>query len=244
MAAFTMTVAGFTARVQSLFDSTPHYFKEYLTDQPADFSVTVTREDLAHQRQMLYEEALEEGMRPRIFPEPFLERSAIQYAYAQALLDRDVLLLHGSTVAVDGRAYLFTAPCGTGKSTHTRLWMAHFGSRAVMVNDDKPFISIRPEGVFASGSPWCGKHGLGSNITVPLGGICLLRRGAQNRMEPATVQQILPTLLHQGCLPADPAKAAFYEALMTTLARSVPLWQMECTKDPEAAQVASRVMCP
>ena len=244
MADFTMTVAGCTACVHSLFESTPHYFKDYLTASPADFSVTVTEADLARQRQMLYDEAISEGLRPRNFPPAFLERSAIQYAFAQALLSRDILLLHGSTVAVDGRAYLFTAPCGTGKSTHTRLWMELFGSRAVMVNDDKPFITIRPEGIFASGSPWCGKHGLGSNITVPLGGICLLSRGAENRIGPASVQDLLPVLLRQGCPPEDSVLLPRYEALMAELARRVPLWQMACTKDISAAQTASRAMCP
>ena len=239
-----MTVAGYTACVHSLFESTPHYFKDYLTDLFPDFSVTVTEADLARQRQLLYDEAILEGMRPRNFPPPFLERTAIQYTFAQELLSRDVLLLHGSTVAVDGRAYLFTAPCGTGKSTHTRLWTALFGSRAVMVNDDKPFITIRPEGIFASGSPWCGKHGLGSNITVPLAGICLLSRGSENRIEPADAQTLLPVLLAQGCPPESSALLPRYEALMAELARRTPLWQLACTQDISAAQTASQAMCP
>ena len=38
------------------------------------------------------------------------------------LLRFDGLLLHASAVEVDGKAYLFSGPCGTGKSTHTKLW--------------------------------------------------------------------------------------------------------------------------
>ena len=59
--------------------------------------------------------------------------------YTQLLLHNGIML-HSSCVVVDDKAYLFTARSGTGKSTHTRLWCQLFGDRAVMVNDDKPFL--------------------------------------------------------------------------------------------------------
>mgnify|MGYP006974675440 CR=1 FL=1 len=83
--------------------------------------VAVTKEDLIYQQATLDREAEQEGLRRRKFTDPFLERTVIQEKIAEKLLERDTLLLHGSTVAVDGQAYLFTAPCRTGISTHTRL---------------------------------------------------------------------------------------------------------------------------
>ena len=242
MAAFTMKIAGHTARVQSLFESTPQYFRPYLTEETPQFFFTVTQEDIAFEKNFLYEEALAEGFRVRNFPDPFLERAAIQRKFAEALFDRDILLLHGSTVAVDGIAYLFTAKSGTGKSTHTRLWREAFGSRAVMVNDDKPFLHLTPEGVLASGSPWSGKHGLDSNVTLPLGGICVLVRGQENAIRPMDAAEALPMLLKQGCPPLDPAKEARFRALAEKLASQVPLWHMACTKDPSAAFAAYNAM--
>ena len=244
MAIFTMTIAGHTARITSLFESTPQYFRPYLTEAAPQFFFTVTREDIAFEGRFLYEEALEEGFRVRNFPDPFLERAAIQRKFAEALFDLDILLLHGSTVAVDGHAYLFTARSGTGKSTHTRLWREVFGPRAVMVNDDKPFLKFTPDGVFACGSPWSGKHGLDSNISLPLQGICLLQRGTENRIRPAKAEEVLPMLYKQANLPLDETKLPRLEHLVRTLSRSVPLWQMECTKDPAAAQVAFDAMHP
>ena len=143
-------------------------------------------------------------------------------------------MLHGSTVAVDGKAYLFTAPCGTGKSTHTRLWRELFGARAVMVNDDKPFLQFTPNGVLAYGSPWSGKHGLASNICVPLQGICLLHRGQENVIRPARAEDLIGILRHQAYGDAD--------ALVDKLARSVPLWEMDCNKNLEAARIAYEAM--
>lgn len=242
MAEFTMTIAGYAARVQSLFESTPQYFRPYLTEDTPRFFFTVTQEDIAFERQFLYEEALTEGFRVRNFPEPFLERAAIQRKFAEALFDLDVLLLHGSTVAVDGSAYLFTARSGTGKSTHTRLWQETFGSRAVMVNDDKPFLKFTPEGVIACGAPWSGKHGLDSNIAVPLKGICLLERGSENRICPLRAEDALVFLQKQCHIPADPGKLSRLLELLETLTRQVPLWHMFCTKESQAAQVAYNTM--
>ena len=234
---FRMKIAGQAGAVTPLFESTAQYFRAYLTEETSDFAVAVRPEDLIFEQAELDEEARLEGFRRRQFTDPFLERAAIQRAFADRLLSFDTVLLHGSCVAVDGTAFLFTARSGTGKSTHTRLWREVFGSRAVMVNDDKPFLQLRPEGVFACGSPWSGKHGLDSNVTLPLGGICILQRGAENRISPMEAEDALPMLLHQSYLPSDYARQ-----LVHTLAERVPIWQMACNKDPQAAEVAFAAM--
>ena len=242
MAVFRMKIAGRVAAVTSLFDSARDYCRAYLTEEEPDFSAAVTREDLAFEQEALRQDALEEGMKIRRFTDPFLDRAAIQRKFAEHLFDWGTLLFHGSTVAVDGRAYLFTAKCGTGKSTHTRLWRQVFGDRAVMVNDDKPFLRIGEDGVLACGAPWSGKHGLDTNITVPLAGICVLERGPENSIRPIAPEEALPRLLHEACAPLDTGKAERFRALVAELAEKTPLWRMECTKDPRAAQVAYDAM--
>ena len=242
MTDFKMRVAGATCAVSALFECTPAFFRPYLTEGAPDFSAVITPEDIAFEGNALYDEAMQEGFRVRKFTDPFLERAAIQRKFAEFLFDRDTLLLHGSTVAVDAQAYLFTAKCGTGKSTHTRLWCQLFGSRAMMVNDDKPFIAVTKDGIFASGSPWSGKHGLDTNITVPVRGICLLERGRENRIEKAAKDALLPMLLAQSYRPLDTGKAPQFLQLVDTLAENVPLWQMQCTKDIAAAQIAYAAM--
>lgn len=242
MADFLMQIAGRTGAVHCLFESTPHFFRPYLTQSAPDFSMEITPADLLFEQESALAEALEEGFRIRHFPDPYLERAAIQRKFAEHLFDSDTLLLHGSTVAVDGAAYLFTAKSGTGKSTHTRLWRQMFGERAVMVNDDKPFLRITPEGVLACGSPWSGKHGLDTNITVPLKGICILERGAENRIRNIAPQEAMPMLRKQSSPPMDPARMPKYRELVDALADRVPLWHMECTKDPQAALVSYEAM--
>ena len=232
-----MEIAGLVTRVEPMFFSTREYCRRYLVEKEPEFFVKVSPEDLVRQQELLDIEADEEGLRRRKFTEPFLERTTIQEKIAEKLLERSTLLLHGSTVAVDGKAYLFTAPCGTGKSTHTRLWREQFGDRAVMVNDDKAFLQLGEHCVMAYGSPWTGKHGIGENIAVPLQGICFLQRGTENEICPAEPEKYLPELIHQSFLPEGKGTD-----LVAQLAQRIPLWEMKCTKEPEAAAVAYGAM--
>ena len=232
-----MEIAGLVTRVEPMFFSTREYCRQYLVEKEPAFFVKVSPEDLVRQQKLLDIEADEEGLRRRKFTEPFLERTTIQERIAEKLLERNTLLLHGSTVGVDGSAYLFTAPCGTGKSTHTRLWREYFGDRAVMVNDDKAFLQLTEDGVLAYGSPWTGKHGIGTNICLPLKGICFLERGVADEIRPADAGKWLKELIHQCFLPEGTETS-----LVEQLAQRVPLWEMKCTKERTAASVAYSAM--
>ena len=242
MAEFSMKIAGHTARVSSFFESTPQYFRSYLSGDSPEFSIHVTRESIAFEQADLLEEAHRDGFKPRVFTDPFLERAAIQRAFAEYLFDHSILLFHGSAIAVDGMGYLFTAHSGTGKSTHTRLWQQTFGDRAVMVNDDKPFLELRENGVWLHGSPWSGKHGLDNNICVPLQGLCILERGKENHIAPIAAQEALPMLQKQAYRPLAAEKESTFLQLTGQLSRSASLWKMACNKEREAPQIAYNAM--
>ena len=240
MADFRIEIAGTVFSVSSLFDSTRDYCRKYLTEKEPEHHIAVFRENLTFEQEQLDIEAREEGMKRRRFTDPFLERTAIQRKATDHLLTRDVVLFHGSGLALKGEGFLFTAACGTGKSTHARFWRETLG--AVAVNDDKPFLAVSPDGVTMFGAPWSGKHGLDANLAVPLKGLCILHRGSENRIRRISPAEALAELLHQGCGPTKDTDRAKFETLIRTLAETVPLWRMECTKDPQAAAVAMEAM--
>ena len=241
MPQFQLKIAGITGMVECLFDSTPYYLGRYGSNDPAEFAVVITREDLERERYFRDAEAIEEGMRLRQVTDPFLERLAIQRKFAEELMGRHILMVHGSAVAVDGVGYLFAAPCGTGKSTHTRFWRQVFGDRAVMINDDKPFIQLVSDGAVIYGAPWSGKHGLDTNTQVPLGGICLLQRGKENRIQPLlpTDQALLVKVLRWYM---EQSRQPLFQELADRLFLTVPLWKLECNMDPEAARLSHGTM--
>ena len=241
MPVFNLKIAGQVGTVECLFDSTPYYLARYVTQDTADFSVSVSKDDLEREWQFRDAEALEEGMKLRRVTEPFLERLAIQRKFAEELMRRKLLMVHSSAVAVDGVVYIFTAACGTGKSTHTRLWREMFGSRAVMINDDKPFIRLDGSTVTVCGAPWSGKHGLDTNTEVPLGGICLLERGKENQIRSLLPDEI-PALCRNLRWFMEPERIPSFAVLAAELTRRVPLWHLACNMDPAAAAVAHGAM--
>jgi len=94
----------------------------------------------------------------------------------------------------------------------------------------------------AYGSPWCGKHGEGSNVCVPLKGICLLHRGPENLIRPADPMELMDILRRQVHLPDDTALADKVLSLLDALAAKVSLWVMHCNKEIDAAKVAYSAM--
>lgn len=92
------------------------------------------------------------------------------------------------------------------------------------------------------GAPWSGKHGLDTNIHVPLKGLCILSRGPETRICPLSPEQALPMLLHQSQMPQKKSDLPRFYDLVHTLSQTVPLWQMACTNHPQAAQTAWAAM--
>ena len=229
-------------RISVNFQSTKDYCRVFHTKGKPEIFVTITPEDIAFEREKNAREDALEGLPIRNLSDNMLEITALQRKIAEEFFSRNILLFHGSVIAVDNTAYLFTAKSGTGKSTHTRLWREVFGDRAVMVNDDKPFLQLTDDGVIAHGSPWNGKHRLGSNISVPLKAICILERSAENWIKPISPAQALPMLFQQSQRPQNPVNMPKYMELIDRLANSIEFYRMGCNMDPEAARISYEAM--
>ena len=116
--------------------------RAYLTEDSPAVEVVVVPGDIEYEREAARREAEAEGIPCPSYGEEIYEFTAAYRKIAEAYAGMGRFLMHGSVVAVDGEAFLFTAKSGTGKSTHTRLWRERFGERAVMVNDDKPLLRV------------------------------------------------------------------------------------------------------
>lgn len=242
MIKFTIEVAGKTVEVNAMFESTLSFCEKYICPGKPEVSVTITPEDIAFEREKSAREDQVEGKPVRSFSDAYLETIAVQRKITEQLFAYDILLFHGSVVAVDGQGYLFTAKSGTGKSTHTRFWRETFGDRAVMVNDDKPFLQITETGITVYGSPWNGKHGLGTNISVPLKAICILERGEENSIQKISSKDALFMLMQQSNRPLNVQYMPKYMELIDKLSAGVIFYRMKCNMDPAAATVAYEAM--
>ena len=242
MIEFSIKIASRVIAITAIFDSSREYCKAYLCDEEPDFMINITASDILFEREKYNQTDLLEGNCSRNLPDAQLEITAIQRKIAAMMFAYDTLLFHGSVVAVDGRAYLFTAKSGTGKSTHTQLWRRLLGDRAVMVNDDKPFLRITAENVLACGSPWNGKHKLGTNVEVPLKAICILERAKENTMESISAKEALSMLLQQANRPTDPQLLDQFLLMIDAIVCRVSFYRLKCNMDLTAAELSYSVM--
>lgn len=177
---------------------------------------------------------------------PHLREEEAEYLISGSDFYRQLLpfggfMLHSSAVVLDGRAYLFTADCGTGKSTHTQLWLREFDG-AFILNDDKPALRREVDGWFAYGTPWSGKTDQNVNCRVPLGGIALLERAEQNSIVPCHGSEAVKALMKQVNRPRAAQYRILLMELLDQLLGEVPIWKLCCNMDPEAAHIARDAM--
>lgn len=241
----TYKLADVPVQITSIYDEVQTMCDSYRCDEEPQLFISTTEADILAESQESDAERKQEGLPPYQFPAPYLETLAVYRQLATQLIAQNVLLIHGSVIAVDGEAYLFTALSGTGKSTHVRLWRNLFGPRAVMVNDDKPLVRIifsadgsTPDQVIVYGTPWDGKHHLSTNVSVPLKAIVHLERGAQNRIEPITPATMLPILLQQTFRTSEALGTMQVLRLIDAMSQRVRFYDLHCNMDPSAARVA------
>lgn len=173
----------------------------------------------------------------------FLEYVESGLMFYTHLLKFNGLMLHASAVELDGKAYLFSGPSGTGKSTHTRIWQQTFGPAAQVFNDDKPALRRLDGKWYAYGTPWCGKDGINQNKKVPLAGICFLKQAAENR-----IRQLMPMEAIQRIISQTRKKFTHVENLdlmlqiVEKLALDIPVFELENRPEPEAALLSYETM--
>lgn len=239
----TYRIADTGIQISSQSPAVHRFCKDYLApDTEVDLSIAVNDRDIALEREITAENDLFYGARVRELTDTHMEILAVHRKICEAMPFRNTFLMHGSCIAVDGTAYLFTAKSGTGKSTHTGLWRERFRERAVMVNDDKPLIGITNRGILAYGTPWCGKHRLSSNTSVPLKSICILERAEKNHINEIPYAEAYPMLIQQIYRPMNTEAMMKTLHLIDRLPAYIRFWRLGCNMEPEAAEISYEAM--
>lgn len=176
-------------------------------------------------------------------PSAEFEHAYLGFDFANRLGYIGGAVLHGSAIAYQGRGVIFSAPSGTGKSTHTGLWKQCFGDDVVYVNDDKPALRFEEDTVYMYGTPWSGKTDLNTNMRVPLHAVVFVERGETNAVRRLDFTESMLNLQSQVVQPYhDAAIGTKLVDRMITVAQQVPIYVLTCNMDPEAARVARRAI--
>ena len=205
--------------------------KDYLaSDQSVtpDFSVAPLPEDFEKDRLVLDS---------KNYPDAYLKSLSVYRQIARKILEYDGIILHASVIEKDGKAYAFTAPSGTGKSTHCRLWLDVFPD-ARIINGDKPLIRYIDGKLYAYGTPWCGKENYNINTKAELSSICFLSRGNENSITAIDKNAALKKIFSQLLLPETMSQSENFFNMLTLICEKVKFFHLQCNMEKEAAIVS------
>lgn len=238
MSEFNVKIAGCTIAVTAVHPKMKEIFKDYLTEEAPLLAVESDESDILAECQHIMQSYIDKHVPDDSILALEAENNLLYQKVAERLSDQRVVLMHGSAIAVDGEAYIFVAPSGTGKSTHARLWRDMFGSHAVMINDDRPFLKCTDDEIVVCGSPWNGKHHLGSNLYVPLKAICFLERGEYNRIEQIDSAEAFFQMFRFVYYSKDAEREARILQLLHCIREKTAFYRLQCNTEPVAAAVS------
>jgi hypothetical protein len=180
--------------------------------------------------------------------QPHLSRDDCDYiasgiVFYRELIRFDGFMLHASAIVRDGKAYLFTAPSGGGKSTHTALWQRVFGEEQVTIlNDDKPALRYVDGCWYAYGTPWSGREDKSVPMRAPVSAILVMEKSKDNRIEPMDETEALIHFLRETVHPGDEQDMGRLLDLMDSLIRSVSVWRIQCDATEAAVIMADEAI--
>ena len=230
---FTVKLANKVIQIDSVHKELEEFCKEYIvTDCVPELHIQLTQEDIDYENEITTENS---------YPESYLETLALLRKISDIFPNHRRFLMHGACISYENKAYLFTAPSGTGKSTHIRLWKKYLGEKVKIVNGDKPFISLDEDAEgkiqpLIYGTPWAGKERWHRNCSEPLNGICFLKRGTTNTIQRIQPEECINMIFTQVYLPENSSMVGHTLELVDLLVKNVPLYILTCDMSEEAVR--------
>ena len=237
---FKIKIADVVIAVHSLHDTMKTYCKDYVVDDSEEeqFSIEISQGDVRNEQEATVR--IEE-QKTQYSPQ-YLETLAVLRKIAEDMPKWNRFLMHGAVISWNEGAYMFTAPSGTGKTTHISLWKKYLGDEVQVINGDKPFLSVEKSEIRAYGTPWAGKEKWQSNTDGILKGICILAQAEANQIRRLEAEEALPYLIQQIYFTNDQENAGKVLELLDEMLRVVPVWYLECDMSEEAVRTSFEAM--
>jgi len=174
----------------------------------------------------------------------FALSNALMLLYTFRTSPFQTLMVHASVIAHDGGGYMFLGRSGTGKSTHSRLWLSHIED-TYLLNDDNPVIRIINGNAYVYGTPWSGKTQCYRNESMPLKSVVRLSQAPYNKIARLAPLQSFASLMPAcSCMRWDSRSVSDLHKTVENVIGVVPCWHLECLPDREAAVLCNSTVKP
>ncbi len=226
-------IADLRVFIDNKYFYTDRFCAAYLSpdqDSPYDIEARATEKEVE-----------EEKLLSPNFSDGYVENICIYRNLCMQLPVLDRFLMHAAVLSYQGEGYAFLGRSGTGKSTHTGLWLKYLDGSKI-VNGDKPIIRFDGKVFKAYGTPWMGKEGRGCNTSVALKGLCFLEQAKENGIRRLSPSETTMRLFTQLLMPTEEEGAAKTLELADKLIATVPSYLLRCDISEEAAKTSFEMM--
>lgn len=226
-------IAGLRIQIENKYEYTTKFCRGYLSNDqlsPATLTATVTEEEF-----------LEEKKNSAQFSDGYIENICLYRSICLQLPKYNRFLLHTSVLEYDGEGYAFLGRSGTGKSTHTKLWLKHLPNTRV-VNGDKPILECTDKGFIVYGTPWQGKENWGYKGKVFLRGLCFLEQAPVNQIRKLSTAETSNRIFTQVLLPEKEEDVVATLELLDKLIMNTPAYLLSCTISEDAVKTSFEEM--
>ena len=222
-------IAGLRVDIRNRLRFTEKFCEKYLSDDQeslADFSVAVTNECFAEEKKQSAE-----------YSDGYIENICLYREICLKMPAFNRFLLHACVLQYGNNAYAFLGRSGTGKSTHTGLWLKYLQG-AEILNGDKPILGVEEGEIYAYGTPWMGKEGRGKKGKAALKALVFLEQAKTNEITKLSVAEASMRLFQQVLFPTEEESAAKSLELFDELVRKVPAYLLKCDISEEAVKTS------
>ncbi len=233
MDSFVIKIAGKNVRINTRFpDIARRYMRDYIVQEESyDINSFVSDDELSD---IMSELSTENS--------PLGEITSLYRPIAEKMPFYDSVVFHGAAIEYDNRGFIFTAPSGTGKSTHIALWQKYVGSDVKIINGDKPILKAEGDKISVCSTPWAGKEHWQRNVSRQLSGICLLCRAEKSSIERIDPSDALDFLLNQTYIPKNPESLVATLGILDKILNAVPLYKLYCDISKDAVKCSFEAM--
>ncbi len=231
MSSFDISLSNLKIKIEHKFDYMPKFCKDYIS-KFNEYDIVAAADE---------EAVLKEKELVPAAPIETCESLCIYRAIAERLPEFNRFVFHGAAIKYDGNAYLFTAPSGTGKTTHIKLWQRYLGDKVSIINGDKPIINV-DNTITVYGTPWAGKEGYQKNTSASIRAICVLKQGEINSIVRLQPSQAINRLMHQVYMPQNQIALSKTLELIGKLIENTKVYELTCDISEQAFETSYNEM--
>ncbi len=231
MSTLDILLSDLKIHIEHKYDYMPRFCKDYISQfDTADIVAAADETSILKEKEMVPAASIES-----------CESLCVYRAIAEQLPQFDRFVFHGAAIEYDGNAYLFTAPSGTGKTTHINLWRKYLADKVGIINGDKPIIRVQ-DNVTVYGTPWAGKEGYQRNTKARLKAICIIKQGKTNSIVRLKNSEAINHLMRQVYMPHDAVALSKTLELLGKMIEKTHVYELSCDISEEAFKTSFNEM--